>query len=347
VRLGDTGTSKELDRFERAHGRRPERRLCPLRAIRPFGRRRPECAPVAPAGTGSPAVTGLAAGMKDAAARNLSAEGCRGASVPTAQRGVAVPPTGASLQHSRSRRVVPCGFPWRACSTQGRHRHRRDGVMDQPAPPHPVPGADPDINTLCAHFEAQWRAGLRPRLEDTLGPAPEPARPELLRCLLGLELAFRHGQGDSPTAELSQVFRDSSAQLPQTCGSCAFPRSLPRPPHGLANRPEVRKIRGKSGFQPCSVGAGVSSPPELHGSRTLGLPQRDDFRDSGCRGRRARSARARRCGRRRPSVGGVRWRPGGRVGASLVGVCQLAMSGMVQSQVTRRGRGSAAQPSAP
>jgi membrane protease YdiL (CAAX protease family)/Flp pilus assembly protein TadD len=73
--------------------------------------------------------------------------------------------------------------------------------MDQPAPTHPVPGPDPDIDALCAHFEAQWRAGLRPRLEDSLGLAPEPARPELLRRLLGLELAFRRCQGESPTAE--------------------------------------------------------------------------------------------------------------------------------------------------
>jgi WD40 repeat protein len=49
-------------------------------------------------------------------------------------------------------------------------------------------------------FEAAWRAGERPRLEDYLAEVPEPDRAELLRVLLAVELAHRVRAGERPMA---------------------------------------------------------------------------------------------------------------------------------------------------
>jgi predicted Ser/Thr protein kinase len=47
------------------------------------------------------------------------------------------------------------------------------------------------LEQVCDRFEAAWKAGQRPLIEDYLGDLPEPERPRLLRELLHLELAYR------------------------------------------------------------------------------------------------------------------------------------------------------------
>jgi WD40 repeat protein/tRNA A-37 threonylcarbamoyl transferase component Bud32 len=54
-----------------------------------------------------------------------------------------------------------------------------------------------EVDEACDRFEAAWRAGERPRIEDFLGGATDLALPELLRHLLGLELDYRIGLGES------------------------------------------------------------------------------------------------------------------------------------------------------
>ena len=55
-----------------------------------------------------------------------------------------------------------------------------------------------DVDEACDRFEAAWRAGDRPRIEDFLGGTTDSDRPVLLRHLLGIELDYRGGLGESP-----------------------------------------------------------------------------------------------------------------------------------------------------
>ena len=51
----------------------------------------------------------------------------------------------------------------------------------------------------CDRYEAAWREGRRPRIEDYLAEAPEPERAALsLRELLALELELRSNGGERP-----------------------------------------------------------------------------------------------------------------------------------------------------
>ncbi len=55
-----------------------------------------------------------------------------------------------------------------------------------------------DVDDACDRFEAAWRAGDRPLIEDYLGATTDSDRPVLLRHLLDLELDYRGGHGESP-----------------------------------------------------------------------------------------------------------------------------------------------------
>jgi predicted Ser/Thr protein kinase len=57
------------------------------------------------------------------------------------------------------------------------------------------------INLVCNRFEAAWKAGQRPRIEDHLGEVAEPERPSLLRELLAMELSLRRRGGETPAGE--------------------------------------------------------------------------------------------------------------------------------------------------
>lgn len=57
------------------------------------------------------------------------------------------------------------------------------------------------IDAVCLRFEAAWREGTRPRIEDHLQDAPERDRPELLRELLGIEVQWRIRRGEIPKPE--------------------------------------------------------------------------------------------------------------------------------------------------
>jgi O-acetyl-ADP-ribose deacetylase (regulator of RNase III)/predicted Ser/Thr protein kinase len=57
------------------------------------------------------------------------------------------------------------------------------------------------VDEASDRFEAAWRAGRGPRIEDYLAAAPEPERPDLLRQLLALEIGLRREGGERPTPE--------------------------------------------------------------------------------------------------------------------------------------------------
>ena len=57
------------------------------------------------------------------------------------------------------------------------------------------------VERICDRFEAAWRAGGRPRIEDELPEAEGMDRSALLREFLQIELAYRLRAGERPTAE--------------------------------------------------------------------------------------------------------------------------------------------------
>ena len=57
------------------------------------------------------------------------------------------------------------------------------------------------INAAADRFERAWKAGERPRIEDSLAEADESRRPRLLEELLRVEIELRHRAGEEPTAE--------------------------------------------------------------------------------------------------------------------------------------------------
>jgi eukaryotic-like serine/threonine-protein kinase len=54
------------------------------------------------------------------------------------------------------------------------------------------------VDEACDRFEAEWRSGREPRIEEYLGPVAPLERPALLRELLALELELRRDRGERP-----------------------------------------------------------------------------------------------------------------------------------------------------
>src|SRR5262249_22548716 len=90
------------------------------------------------------------------------------------------------------------------------------------------------IDRVCDHFEEDWLAGRRPRVEDYLGQAPDEARPALVRELLRVELEQRRRAGERPAPdEYSSRFPEHLALigslLSRTLTADAVPPSPPAP----------------------------------------------------------------------------------------------------------------------
>jgi WD40 repeat protein/serine/threonine protein kinase len=76
--------------------------------------------------------------------------------------------------------------------------------VNEPSPPSDEllpPTLARQVDQVCDRYEAAWKAGRRPRIDDYLGERPEPERQDLLRGLLVLELAYRRQAGERPTPE--------------------------------------------------------------------------------------------------------------------------------------------------
>jgi hypothetical protein len=57
------------------------------------------------------------------------------------------------------------------------------------------------VDQACDRFEAEWKSGRRPCIEDFLDTVPEPGRLDLLHHLLVVELQYRLRSGERPTLE--------------------------------------------------------------------------------------------------------------------------------------------------
>ena len=61
--------------------------------------------------------------------------------------------------------------------------------------------ADYRVDDVCRRFEADWKAGRSPRLEEYLGDAADAERRSLLWELLRLEVEYRKKRGEQPAEE--------------------------------------------------------------------------------------------------------------------------------------------------
>jgi WD40 repeat protein len=110
--------------------------------------------------------------------------------------------------------------------------------MSERAPPDagplPLPLAR-QVDEICDRFEDAWVEGRRPRIEEYLPDAPEPARPALLRELLHIELEQRHRGGERPAPEdyrsrfPEQLARIGTLLRRLTAPATAGPVPPPRP----------------------------------------------------------------------------------------------------------------------
>jgi tetratricopeptide (TPR) repeat protein len=90
-----------------------------------------------------------------------------------------------------------------------------NGDEDRPGGRDPVPFTLAErINRACDDFEADWRAGRRPRIEDRLVGVTGPARAALVSELLAVELHRRRRAGERPAAgEYLPRFPDDAAAV--------------------------------------------------------------------------------------------------------------------------------------
>ena len=72
------------------------------------------------------------------------------------------------------------------------------------------------IDQISDEFEADWKAGRRPQIEEYLPRVAESARGELLGYLVSLDLDYRRRQGETPdTEEYTRRFPDHAAAVQQ------------------------------------------------------------------------------------------------------------------------------------
>ena len=111
------------------------------------------------------------------------------------------------------------------------------------------------LDAACDRFEAAWRTGRRPRIEDCLNEVAESERTGLLRELLEVELELRRGDGETPghdgPAAGSSRFRDPAAARQRRAGRGlrglrrgAAPRGGPQADPGPARRRRRQPRRG-------------------------------------------------------------------------------------------------------
>jgi hypothetical protein len=55
-----------------------------------------------------------------------------------------------------------------------------------------------ELEEVCDRFEAAWKDGRHPRIEDALSDVPAPARAALLHDLLVVEMVYRRQAGECP-----------------------------------------------------------------------------------------------------------------------------------------------------
>lgn len=115
------------------------------------------------------------------------------------------------------------------------------------------------LEKVCDRFEADWRDGRRPLIEDFLLDQQEPARRVLLRELLLLELCYRRKAGERPSQDeywprfsheaglLEAVFAEKAATRPyESQGTPPVAVPFEQPSH--IGRYRIERILGEGGF---------------------------------------------------------------------------------------------------
>jgi len=123
-----------------------------------------------------------------------------------------------------------------------------------------------DLDQACDAFEAAWRAGHQPRLEDFLGEVPEDGRSALLVELIAIELELRRTSGERPTPEdYTRRFPGREALIAIAWSDATSPGSgtctQPHTPVGAAGVPPS----GPSESTAASSGAGDEAGPGVPG----------------------------------------------------------------------------------
>ena len=113
------------------------------------------------------------------------------------------------------------------------------------------------LDTICNRFEAAWKAGQRPRIEDYLGEAEGDRRPELFRELLLLDVHYRNQRGASPsTADYLERFPEHAALIDEAFRLLfgahigtdrLWHKHLGQPPSGDSRRAKCLAITGQVG----------------------------------------------------------------------------------------------------
>jgi eukaryotic-like serine/threonine-protein kinase len=86
------------------------------------------------------------------------------------------------------------------------------------------------VDAACDRFEAAWRGGQDPRIEDYLEAAVEAERPALLRALITLEVELRQGRGEHPApGEYRDRFPGQSARVDAAFAETALRSGMSRP----------------------------------------------------------------------------------------------------------------------
>ncbi|MGA2256005.1 MAG: hypothetical protein ABSG53_15270 [Thermoguttaceae bacterium] len=88
------------------------------------------------------------------------------------------------------------------------------------------------VDRVCDQFEAAWKAGRRPRIDDFLSEVPPAEWLDLLRELLVLDLDYRRQFGESPTLEEYRAWYPALA-LDQFATLFADTSQSTNPPSGL------------------------------------------------------------------------------------------------------------------
>jgi eukaryotic-like serine/threonine-protein kinase len=96
------------------------------------------------------------------------------------------------------------------------------------------------IVEVCDRFEAQWRRGQRPRIEEYFQRNPSISMPALLRELLALEIELARAEGGAPTADEYRARFPDCTELVET----VFAAAASRP---AGSRPRSSRLRVATG----------------------------------------------------------------------------------------------------
>lgn len=103
----------------------------------------------------------------------------------------------------------------------------------QPSAPVLPPAVVQRIDGVCNQFEAAWKAGQRPRIEDYLQESRGEERTALLYHLLALELDYRSRRGERPAWEEYRVRFPQDSRVIDSVFPCV---PCPNPACGVALR---------------------------------------------------------------------------------------------------------------